>query len=209
MNRILHPATVESIPQSRLRQRLRMTAKLFLLLYGFAILLWLGLDVWFTNLKVASAFGLGALALPFLPLAWLDFKKPGTLRKWASAAYLLLLIPITLIVIFTANSALRDLRTGNGLRKVYEGEIGNGKWIAAFRTPDQGALGGDYLVAYTVRKLCCGFEMRKYAGRLSHSSQGFPEVEVAGKKYSFPASEILYRSGNLHYGGRDVPEEGK
>lgn len=70
-------------------------------------------------------------------------------------------------------------------------------WLS-LRTPDEGALSGDYLEAYKIGRLCCGLELRERIGRLNFdNTSSLPFIELEGTRYSLPSVDVLYARGQL------------
>jgi hypothetical protein len=193
------------INQSKMTSLKKGFRALFWCYLGFyvpVILLGFGIGLSFTDIRVAIIISIGGLALPFVPLIWLRSSAKGSVKRYMYYFYCFLMIPVVPMVLLIGYMSFDDFKIGNGLRKVYEGSLDGNKHVAAFRTGDQGALGGDYLVAHLVTKVCCGIELRKYMGRIEYDKDPLGSVKYKGKTYRFPAYHVLKEKGNLQLNNR-------
>jgi hypothetical protein len=89
----------------------------------------------------------------------------------------------------------------NGFRPVFEKQIENKKWLIIFRTPDEGALGGDHICPALVDKIILGIQKRKWLNENDikfdlNNDSNF--IEINNQKYKIPKENILRQFGKLN-----------
>jgi len=171
-------------------------------LYAIAILLREYTGISLTSNRIRNVLHLGFFFVPLLPILWFWMIKINWLKILLSVVYVFFLIPFYLVsslaILFTLNDVLSD--NGNGFREVYKKEIEKGKYIKVFRTPDQGALGGDFTQVAIVRELLPGLENRTWLPdnqRKYQFNNDSDFVYIRNKKYNIPKEKDLRMNGNL------------
>ena len=173
--------------------------------YSYALLLlgtWAAMalgDIVFTAPAASAGWFLLGLPLPLLPVLWLLTLRNKNRRAVGLWLYALVFVPYAILLPLIVTWTLHDLRTGNGYRLVYEHNLGEREQLVIYRSPDNGAFGGDLLVAATVRPLFLGLEQRRF---LPGVIQRVPEadsnyVAVGDRRIPVPKDKVLYSRGEL------------
>lgn len=149
-----------------------------------------------------SLLHLGFFLVPLLPLVWF-IKIPKTvIRIFAYVLYVVFLIPLYLVsslaILFTLNDVLSN--NNNGFRRIYEKPLNNKETLVIYRTPDKGALGGDFIKPAKVRKILPGIISRKvlwdtqirYSPRIDSNY-----IKIEGKRVYLPDNYFLWSKGKL------------
>jgi hypothetical protein len=101
---------------------------------------------------------------------------------------------------FVGIFAWNDIKTDNGYRKIFEQEIGDNEYFCIYRTPDKGALGGDYR-AYTIdNKLALGFIRRR---------QLRPNEYEVHQNIPKDINTIIYQNDTITYSNKELKGKGQ
>ncbi len=68
----------------------------------------------------------------------------------------------SLMVAFVGVVMVDDVVKGNGFRQIFEKEISGNVYFSIYRSPDQGAMGGDHRMCSVDRKFPLGFVKRHF-----------------------------------------------
>ena len=122
------------------------TIKYVSIVWESFLLLWTILhicEIHSKNLFLENLFGLLIFFSWIIPLLLLFLIQTKFLRNILLAIYSLLIILSSPIILFVGMLVIDDFIIGNGFRQIFEKEISDNKFFSIYRTPDQGALGGD------------------------------------------------------------------
>ncbi|MDP2362529.1 MAG: hypothetical protein Q8M94_02035 [Ignavibacteria bacterium] len=127
----------------------------FLICFGLRVCNIFSKYLFFENLT--TLIQLNIWFVPFLLIFLIRKKINRIIALSTSAVLLIILSPF----IFILNIwGIDNLLIGNGYRKIYEKEISNQQYFSIYRSPDEGALGGDLKVYAIDNKLPLGFVKR-------------------------------------------------
>lgn len=120
-------------------------------------------DYAFTSQKIYDFMAFYEVLVVIVPFVWFFMISKKTVRIIFIFSYLIVFIYILPFIIFTTiwsvGAFLDD--SGNGWRIVHRQPIDPSQFLAIYRTPDQGALGGDHLAAAHVTPIMSGLIHRK------------------------------------------------
>lgn len=155
-----------------------------------------------TNNTLGSILLIGFFLTPFIPFFWFIYIKRLKLKNGLIIGYSLLLSPILLLSMmgFFLSSLNLIFTPDNGFRPVFEKRIDSKNWLVIYRTPDQGALGGDHIQPAIVNKICSGIEHRKWLKEtdiISNNSSDSNYVMIGNVQYMIPKEDVLRQRGNL------------
>ena len=155
-----------------------------------------------TNNHINNILSLGIFIVPMLPLFWFVFIKKIWLRITAYAVYLCVLIPFATISSMAFFFTFFDVidHNNNGYRAVFEKQLPDSTWLVIFRTPDDGALGGDHLCPALVQKIIPGLEKRKFLDEkaiILDNSSDSNFVYIDNQKFRVPKEAELRKHGTL------------
>jgi hypothetical protein len=157
----------------------------------------------FTYNQLNNLLTLGLFIIPIIPILWFQFIKIIWVRILTSVLYGLGLIPVSLVSFLAFFFTLYDVLEwkSNGFRPVFEKQLENRKWLIVYRTPDQGALGGDHISPAIVNKIIPGIEKRKWLNESDikfDTNNDSDYIEITSQKYNIPKENILRQFGNIN-----------
>jgi hypothetical protein len=155
-----------------------------------------GLGFSLTYNQLNNLLTLGMFVIPTIPILWFQFIKLIWLRILTSVLYVLVLIPVALVSFLAFFFTLYDVLEwkDNGFRPVYEKQLEKRNWLIVFRTPDQGALGGDHIRPALVDKIIPGVQKRKWLNETDIKvdiNNDSNYIEINNQKYRVPKDTIL------------------
>lgn len=144
-------------------------------------------DISFTWPGVSILFNFSLMYLCFIPLVWI-----WTRRKEIIFQVITVFIIIGIIVTFLFGLLFALI---SGPTKIFEQPLSNETYIAVYRSGDQGALGGDDLVACLIIKPLPGLEKDlDCASENSFHSEGQKTfVQLNDQTIEIPNKTILYQ----------------
>lgn len=155
-----------------------------------------------TSNRLDNIISLGSFIFPLMPFLWFLFIKQRIIKVVLYVTYICCLIPLyltfSLAILFTLNDVITN--NGNGFRPVFEINTGSEERLVMYRTPDKGALGGDFIVPYVVHNIMPGIISRKPADDFfwkRNYSDGSQCIEFNGVTYRIPGDDVLRTRGNL------------
>lgn len=161
-----------------------------------------GLGFSLTYNQLNNLLTLGMFVIPIIPILWFQFIKLKWLRILTSVLYGVALIPVALVSFLAFFFTLYDVLEwkNNGFRPVFERQIEKGKWLIVFRTPDEGALGGDHIRPALVDKIIPGVQKRKWLNETEIKFDLKADsnyIEINNQKYKIPKDTILRQYGKI------------
>ncbi len=121
--------------------------------------------------------------------------------------YSLLTIGVILIIInsfsiiFLGVFFINDLFVGNGYRQIFEKKISNNTYFSIYRSPDEGAFGGDFRTYTVDRKYFLGFvkrhSLRPEEYEIHQNIKDKTETIIIEKDTIFVDNKLLIGKGDL------------
>ncbi len=178
----------------------------FTIVYGLVFLTYtivsFSTNITFENNTLHSTLILGFFLVPLLGIFWLTFIKQNLIKFISLTIYILLLLPFyavsSLAIIFTANDVFS--MNNNGYRAIYETPIENSRSLIVYRTPDKGALGGDFIDVAVVKRIGLGLVDRDFSDQINYSdiySENGGQIFFKGKEYNVPPLIEIESIGEL------------
>ena len=156
----------------------------------------------FENNNLNNALTLGFFIVPFLVIYWFTFIRIRRLKLIVISVFSMILIPFyaisSLAIIFIANDVFT--MNNNGFRAIHEIPIDDNRNIIVYRTPDKGALGGDFIDVALVKRLGFGLINRDFSKEIyfkDRYSEPGGIIIFEGKEYDVPALIEIESKGNL------------
>ncbi len=159
-------------------------------------------NITFENNTLHSALILGFFTVPLMGIFWLTYIKKTWVKAISILVYILLLLPFytvsSLAIIFTANDVFS--MNNNGYRAIFETPIEDDRSLIVYRTPDKGALGGDFIDVALVKRIGLGLIDREFSERISYSniySKEGGKIYFEGEEYNIPPLIEIESNGSL------------
>ncbi|MFV1883764.1 MAG: hypothetical protein ACMZ7B_04705 [Balneola sp.] len=159
-------------------------------------------NITFENNTLDSALLLGFFTVPLMGIFWLTYIKQTWIKAVSILVYILLLLPFyavsSLAIIFTANDVFS--MNNNGYRAIFENPIEDDRSLIVYRTPDKGALGGDFIDVAVVKRIGLGLVNRNFSENINYSdvySDYGGKIFFEGKEYYVPPLKEIESNGNL------------
>lgn len=156
---------IEKQTQQKMKHTVKNTnkrlASILVSIYFIVLVLWsvfLGAEYAFTSQKVYYFMGVYELLIVFVPFVWLFMIDNKKVRIVLTSSYIAILVCASPFIYFLSIWSVGDLfdGRGNGWRMVHRQPIDSSQFLAIYRTPDQGALGGDTLAAAQITPIFSG-----------------------------------------------------
>ncbi len=104
-------------------------------------------------------------------------------------------------ILFLGMFFINDLFIGNGYRQIFEKKISGNKFFSIYRSPDEGALGGDYRTYTVDTKYIFGIVKRHELSSNEYSLQqdikNNCETIIIGNDTIFVDNTLIEKKGNL------------
>ena len=143
-----------------------------------------------------NVLGQASLLMFFFPFAWIFYIDRKNIRSVLIIVYGLFFMGVFPIAWLGTMMVYGDLE--NGWRLVHTISFNQESFLGIYRTPDQGALGGDKLAAALVTPVIPGFVKRRVV--FFDLISAFPgdrdlpiEIQVDGKFFSVPSPNELFK----------------
>lgn len=174
---------------------------IYVLFYLVIITIGAYTDLAFSSINLTNLLKLGIFILPIMPLIWFSMIRIKWLKTVISIPYCGVIIVAYAVSMLAIMFAIGDLQSGNGFRQVFESPLSNGERLVIYRSPDQGALGGDDICFATVKNvLPCIISRSFLSGKALQIEKSGSErfIIVEGVRIKIPDDEILRRYGKLY-----------
>ena len=157
--------------------------------------------VYLKNNNVSNVFYFLSFLFVFFPLVWISFIKYKKIKLFLYTLNVLYILWFFYNWWLAALFALADVTdmNGKGYRRAFAVEIARNRYFCVYRTPDEGALGGDDFRYFKVDEVFPGFEKR-----IETSSSDFVMEDgrnyfrYQNRLYHFPDEDYMYEN---HLGG--------
>lgn len=154
-------------------------------------------EIHHTSNFIKNLITLGIFLFPIVIIIFISGFKKSTARTVSLVIASIGTIVWFLVSWFFIMFFFGSLLTNNGFHKVYEKQV-NDKTLVIFRTPNEGAFGGDELKPAIVTKVFWGLEKRDWIDSGISYEYGSDScyVVIDGKNVNVPNRDVLYEDKN-------------